>query len=442
MNINELITKPTDLVEEKVIDQDAGYLENDDNAEDSSTQTYGTLRFDDINSLIDANITYNTTGIQIVSILNNLSNGYFVIPGFQRRYVWNKEKVAYLALSIIKNIPIPPLYLYVDPTTKRKQVVLDGQQRMIAIFLYFNELSYTRSDNHINFKEVSCLNDEIRELEKKKQKLVSESAPKKEIQPINKLIKDKSAILLSEYGMKRCSYTVQSDQEQDDSRKEMDISFSLFDEDSRTYLLSRNMDITIVGSTDEKPQKAYANLFKLLNSAGKILGTQEIRNGIYWESTLYKELYRINEENAVWRKIYGNISIYSKDMEILLKSLSLYHYTKVTDNNNLVINFKGFSWAAIMDDYSCDFQDGREIPLLEHFLNNITNYNSDKKCTKAIFETMFVAYSLLFKDIDQAIDYDWMCDQAKELGDIKSSKGSVEERLSIVYRILSGIKNE
>ena len=79
--------------------------------------------------------------------------------------------MAYLALSIIKNFPIPPLYLYIDPTSKRKQVVLDGQQRMIAIFLYFNELTYVRSDNHINFKEVSILNREIRELENKKQKL-------------------------------------------------------------------------------------------------------------------------------------------------------------------------------------------------------------------------------------------------------------------------------
>ncbi|MEO2731482.1 DUF262 domain-containing protein, partial [Blautia wexlerae] len=342
----------------------------------------------------------------------------------------------------IKNFPIPPLYLYIDPTSKRKQVVLDGQQRMIAIFLYFNELTYVRSDNHINFKEVSILNREIRELENKKQKLEFESAMKKEVQAIGKEIKEKSAKLLDTYGMKRCHYTVMTDQDMGGSRNEMDISFSLFDDDSKTFLLSKNMDITIVGSADTKPQKTYANLFKLLNSAGKILGTQEIRNGIYWESTLYKELYQINEKNHIWRKIYGNISIYSKDMEILLKSLALFHYTKINEKEKLEVDFKGFSWAAIMDEYSCDFQTGEEVFLIEHFLNNIQNYESGRKCTKAIFEAMFVAYSILCREMDYKIDYEWLCDQAKKLGEIKSSKGSVEERLNIAYKELKEKLNE
>lgn len=440
MNINELIKQQNNLIEDDMSDQDAGVIENDDNTEE--TDIYGPVKFDDINSLLDANVTYNTMGIQIVSILNNLENGYFVIPGFQRRYVWKKEKVAYLALSIIKNFPIPPLYLYIDPTSKRKQVVLDGQQRMIAIFLYFNELTYVRSDNHINFKEVSILNREIRELENKKQKLEFESAMKKEVQAIGKEIKEKSAKLLDTYGMKRCHYTVMTDQDMGGSRNEMDISFSLFDDDSKTFLLSKNMDITIVGSADTKPQKTYANLFKLLNSAGKILGTQEIRNGIYWESTLYKELYQINEKNHIWRKIYGNISIYSKDMEILLKSLALFHYTKINEKEKLEVDFKGFSWAAIMDEYSCDFQTGEEVFLIEHFLNNIQNYESGRKCTKAIFEAMFVAYSILCREKDYKIDYEWLCDQAKKLGEIKSSKGSVEERLNIAYKELKEKLNE
>ncbi|MEO2630810.1 hypothetical protein ABHA13_16465, partial [Blautia wexlerae] len=176
--------------------------------------------------------------------------------------------------------------------------------------------------------------------------------------------------------------------------------------------------------------------------AGKILGTQEIRNGIYWESTLYKELYQINEKNHIWRKIYGNISIYSKDMEILLKSLALFHYTKINEKEKLEVDFKGFSWAAIMDEYSCDFQTGEEVFLIEHFLNNIQNYESGRKCTKAIFEAMFVAYSILCREMDYKIDYEWLCDQAKKLGEIKSSKGSVEERLNIAYKELKEKLNE
>ena len=63
---------------------------------------------DDINKLIDSNISCYTNGLQIESIINSLRSGYYIIPKFQRRFVWNKDQVAYLALSIIKNIPIPP----------------------------------------------------------------------------------------------------------------------------------------------------------------------------------------------------------------------------------------------------------------------------------------------------------------------------------------------
>ena len=128
-------------------------------------------------------------------------------------------------------------------------------------------------------------------------------------------------------------------------------------------------------------------------------------------------------------------------MEILLKALALSHYT-VVENNKLKINFSGFSWAAIMDDYSCDFQSGEEVPLLEHFLNSIINYESGKKCKKAVFEAMFVAYSKLYKDTKHEIDYEWMCEQDAKLEEIKSSKSSVESRLTIIYNILNGGENE
>lgn len=92
-----------------------------------------------INHILKAKITNYTNGLQVESVIGSLKSEYYVIPKFQRRFVWKKSQVSNLALSIIKEVPIPPLYLYLND--KKKEVVLDGQQRVTAMFLYFNNLS-------------------------------------------------------------------------------------------------------------------------------------------------------------------------------------------------------------------------------------------------------------------------------------------------------------
>lgn len=396
----------------------------------------------DIDNLLNANINYNSRSLQIDSVLKSLTDGYYVIPRFQRRYVWNKEKVAYLALSIIKNIPIPPLYLYLDQGT-RQQYVLDGQQRLISVFLYFNDLAYSRSDNAINFGEVARLNDKLRSLEKEKLALDSEQKSSQKAKELNKEIKTICNILEKEHGMKRCSYVVGMTEKGSNEKKDLDISYSKFEKKSQDFLLRQALEITLVDCRDENPQKIYAYIFKLLNSAGKILGSQEIRNGVYWRTNLYGRLYELNMSNAVWRKIYGKISIYSKDIEILLKALALAHFSKVVVNEEgeevIQIDYLGFTWKKIMETYSeLGFSDNlnQEIDKLEQFLNHIEvcEESGEKlKCKKAVFEAVFVGFSMLNTEIPKAIDYNWLCNAGNNFGVILSSKSSVEERLTIAY---------
>lgn len=396
----------------------------------------------DIDNLLNANINYNNRSLQIDSILKSLTDGYYVIPRFQRRYVWNKEKVAYLALSIIKNIPIPPLYLYLDQAT-RQQYVLDGQQRLISIFLYFNDLAYSRSDNAINFGEVARLNDKLRALEKEKSVLEGEQKTSQKIKELNKEMKKIRNILDKEHGMKRCSYVVGITEKGSNEKKDLDISYSKFEKKSRDYLLRQALEITLVECRDENPQKIYAYIFKLLNSAGKILGSQEIRNGVYWRTNLYDRLYELNTNNQVWRKIYGKISIYSKDIEILLKALALAHFSKVVENEIgekvIQIDYLGFTWKKIMDAYSeLGFLDklNQEIDKMEQFLNHIElcEESGEKlKCKKAVFEAVFVGFSLLNTENPREIDYKWLCNAGEDFGEILSSKGNVEDRLTIAY---------
>lgn len=109
---------------------------------------------DTYEGIINARIGHDTNKIDIQSVCNSISSGFYVIPTFQRRFVWTKNQVRNLAVSILKNIPIPPLYLYRE---KKKHVLLDGQQRATALFLYLNDLYFVKNSEQrsINFKEVA-----------------------------------------------------------------------------------------------------------------------------------------------------------------------------------------------------------------------------------------------------------------------------------------------
>lgn len=439
--IDNLLSKATELFSAndatEVDIEESEYLQEKEEIEESIIDTK------DIDNLLNAKVSYNTRSVQIDSILGSLMDGYYVIPQFQRRYVWNKDKIAYLALSIIKNIPIPPLYLYLDPDTKQ-QYVLDGQQRLISLFLYFNDLSYSRSNNSIDFRKVANLNKQIKELEKERDLLIENKVLNGELKKIKDEIKEKSTILEKGYGMKRCLYLVEVTDSNTNEKASLDISFFNFEKKSQALMFHKTLEISLVECHDLYPQKTYAYIFKLLNSAGKLLSKQEIRNGVYWKTNLYDRLYNMNMNNSMWRSIYGKISIYSKDMEILLKGLSLAHFSKVSidkDGEEIIeIEYPGFSWAKIIERYSelgLSSDLNQEIDLLDKYLNNIvfdTEESQKMKCTKAVFEACFVGYSLLQPLTDKKINYSWLCSVGDEFGTILSSKSNVESRLLIAYR--------
>ncbi|MFU5000037.1 DUF262 domain-containing protein [Pseudomonas paraeruginosa] len=78
---------------------------------------------------------------------NHLLNKYDYDPVYQRKSVWTDEKRAFLIDSILKNFPIPPIFLHqkIDPDTGKTSFdVVDGKQRLTAITMFIrNELAVT-----------------------------------------------------------------------------------------------------------------------------------------------------------------------------------------------------------------------------------------------------------------------------------------------------------
>ena len=63
-------------------------------------------------------------------------------PKFQRRSVWNSKARSFLIDSILLDMPIPPIYIRVTQNEKKDAVireVIDGQQRLAAVFAFMNE---------------------------------------------------------------------------------------------------------------------------------------------------------------------------------------------------------------------------------------------------------------------------------------------------------------
>jgi uncharacterized protein with ParB-like and HNH nuclease domain len=71
-------------------------------------------------------------------------------PEYQRKSVWSDEQQSLLIDSILKNIPIPPIFLRenIDKKGKTSFEVIDGKQRLSSIFKFIdNEISTIDDDN-------------------------------------------------------------------------------------------------------------------------------------------------------------------------------------------------------------------------------------------------------------------------------------------------------
>jgi uncharacterized protein with ParB-like and HNH nuclease domain len=80
---------------------------------------------------------------------NHQLKKYDFEPGYQRDSVWSEEKQSFLIDSILKNIPIPPIFLHQiidDETGKTSYAVIDGKQRLTSIISFINGEINSSSD--------------------------------------------------------------------------------------------------------------------------------------------------------------------------------------------------------------------------------------------------------------------------------------------------------
>ncbi len=108
--------------------------------------------------------------VQISDIVQWSEKGEIELsPKYQRNNVWNEKAKAYLIDTIIRGLPIPPIFLRqkVDINTKStSREIIDGQQRIRAILEYVVDEKYAIKKSHnkeYGGKKYSDLDDEAQE---------------------------------------------------------------------------------------------------------------------------------------------------------------------------------------------------------------------------------------------------------------------------------------
>lgn len=204
----------------------------------------------------------NTYGADYtIEILSQkLNSNEIFIPAFQRRFVWDIKRASKLIESFLLGLPVPQIFLYKEEDTQ-KLLVIDGQQRLKSVNYFLDGIW----ENGDAFKLKGVL-------------------PKWE----GKTFKE-----LSESERRKLNNSV--------------LRASVFEQ-----------------TAPEDNNSSMFQIFERLNSGGVILTQQEIRNCIYHG----KIVDFLNELNmyANWRKILNKElpDKRLKDVELILRSLSLY----------------------------------------------------------------------------------------------------------------------
>lgn len=202
-----------------------------------------------------------------LSVIDEMwKNKDIIIPEFQRNFVWKIKQSSLLIESFLLGLPVPQVFFYVDE--KNKNIVIDGQQRILSVIYFFE--GYFGSESIHGKRQVFRLQglDEKSPYSKKKFVDLDDSSQRKLKSAVLRAINIRQ---LSPKGENTCMY----------------------------------------------------HIFERLNTGGTPLKAQEIRNCVFRGKLV--RLFKILNRDENWRKILGKKTFdkHQKDIELILRIFAL-----------------------------------------------------------------------------------------------------------------------
>lgn len=219
--------------------------------------------------LIEYDITTYPSDFTLSGLSQMWKDGDITIPDFQREFVWTIKQSSLLIESFLIGLPVPPVFFYIDE--QNKNLVIDGQQRLLSIFFFFE--GYFGQKNEKGKRQTFRLTG------------LNEKNPYHGKRFVDLNIKDKRKL--------------------------------------ETAVL-RAINVRQLAPKDQST--SVYHIFERLNTGGTPLKPQEIRNCVF-RGVFLNKLRELNE-NKYWRSIIGKklIDKHQNDVELILRAFGLcYH---------------------------------------------------------------------------------------------------------------------
>jgi hypothetical protein len=209
------------------------------------------------------NITSWGADMSFRELINMYEDDELLKPELQRKYVWDKAEASRFIESILLGLPIPSIFL--ANTKDGNKLIIDGFQRIMTVYDYVKKGIFAK-DGKV-FKLVNT-------------------------ERINKKWRGKAFNELEEFDQKRIRQTT--------------IHSIIFEQKHPT----------------EDDSSLY-QVFERINTSGRVLKPQEIRNCVY-QGSLNTLLFKLNL-NTSWRNLFGIADEDSRmtDLEFILRYFAL-----------------------------------------------------------------------------------------------------------------------
>lgn len=209
------------------------------------------------------NITSWGADMSFRELISMYDDDELLKPEIQRKYVWDKPEASRFIESILLGLPIPSIFLANTPDNNK--LIIDGYQRIMTVYDYVKKGVFSKDNKTFKLTNTD---------------------------KINHRWKGKAFTELSEFDQKKIRQTT--------------IHAIIFEQ--------------------KQPKDNDSSLFQIferINTSGKILKPQEIRNCVY-QGNLNTLLFDLNQD-VTWRKLYGSDIEDSRmlDLEFILRFMAL-----------------------------------------------------------------------------------------------------------------------
>ncbi|MVX65914.1 DUF262 domain-containing protein [Clostridium chromiireducens] len=387
------------------------------NVDDIEKQDEEITEQKDYSFIENTNVTQYKADLAFKTLIDGFDDLLYVIPKYQRKYIWSKEQVENLAISLIRGLPIPPIYVY--RSGKNKLEILDGQQRILSLFLYYKGKYIKNSTN----TQVEL------------QRLMSDERLDRDEITFEKLLED-------QYPLKDVTYELKY--REDDTEKVINIRYDKLPKEIRRTVDFTTISVIEIKVDDEKQRnRILYKVFENLNSGGTELKNQELRNGVY-QCEFYDMLHEINNTNEKWRKIYGEKHRHSRDVELLLRFAAIQYYFKL-ENGSFTLNNYENSYPKFLNDFS-DEAIHFDKDTIDMYRENIKRFIDkievgDNRVPNLLLESLYLASIYVDGEYEIGRDFSTRIENDKSyigcVSSSSSSKSKVQGRLNYVYEELS-----